>query len=72
MDRQALPNRLHYQLTRCLNRLRQQKRCDDIMLSRQEGSTMRHLANAHSMTGPAGGNTGRLFLSFSGTGRADW
>ena len=27
---------------------------------------MRHLANAHYMTGPAGGNTGRLFLSFGG------
>ena len=31
---------------------------------------MRHLANAHSVTGPAG-STGRLFLTFGGTGRAD-
>ena len=32
---------------------------------------MRHLANAHSVTGPAGSFTGRLFLRFGGTGRAD-
>ena len=43
-----------------------QKRWTDVTQSRQEGSTMRHLANAHYMTGPAGGNTGRLFLSFGG------
>ena len=30
------------------------KRCYDVMLSRQEGSTRRHLATAHSVTGPAG------------------
>ena len=30
------------------------KRCYDVTLSRQEGSTMRHLANAHSVTSPAG------------------
>ena len=30
------------------------KRCYDVKVSRQEGSTMRHLANAHSMTGLAG------------------
>ena len=30
------------------------KRCYDVTLSRQEGSTMHHLANAHSVTGPAG------------------
>ena len=28
---------------------------------------MRHLANAHSVTGPAGSFTGRLFLTFGGT-----
>ena len=32
------------------------KRCYDVRLSRQEGSTDR----------PAGGNTGRLFLTFGG------
>ena len=32
---------------------------------------MRHLANAHSVTGPASGNTRRLFLSFGGTGCTD-
>ena len=47
------------------------KRRDDVSLSRQEGSRMHHLANAHSATFPAGGNTERLFLSFGGTGRAD-
>ena len=34
-------------------------------------STMRHLANTHSVTGPAGSFTGRLFLTFGGIGRAD-
>ena len=36
------------------------------MLSRQEGSTTRHLASAQYWTSPAGGNTGRLFLTFDG------
>ena len=53
MDRQGPPIRPRCQLTRGLNMFRQRKRCYDITLSRQEGSTMRHLANAHSVTGPA-------------------
>ena len=36
------------------------------MLSRQEGSTTRHLASAQHWTGLAGGDTGRLFLTFGG------
>ena len=40
------------------------KRCYDVTLSRQEGSTMRHRANAQYWTGLAGGNTGCLFLTF--------
>ena len=45
---------------------RQRKRCYDVTLSRQEGSTMRHLANAHSVTGP----TGSIYkTSFSGIWR---
>ena len=47
MDRQGPPIRPRYQLTRGLNMFRQRKRSYDITLSRQEGSTMRHLANAH-------------------------
>ena len=46
MDRQGPPNLPRYQLTRGLNRFRQQKRCYDITLTSQEGSTMRHLASA--------------------------
>ena len=65
MDRQGPPNRPRYQLTVGLNRFRQQKRYDDVILSGQEGSTMLHLANAQYMTGPAGGNTGWP-LSFGG------
>ena len=64
------PNQPLCQLNRGLNRFRQQKRCDDVSLSRQEGSTMLHLANADSVTSPAGGNTGQLFLLFGGTGHA--
>ena len=48
MDRQVPPIRPCYQLTRGLNMFRQQKRCYDVTWSRQEGSTRRHLANAHS------------------------
>ena len=47
------------------------KRCYDVTLSRQEGSTTRHLASAQYWTGLAGGNTGRLFLTFGGPVRAD-
>ena len=53
------------------NRFRQRKRCYDITLSRQEGSTTRHLASAQYWTGLAGGDTGRLFLTFGGPVRAD-
>ena len=41
------------------------------MLSRQEGSTTRHLASAQDWTGLAGGDTGRLFLTFGGPVCAD-
>ena len=64
MNRQGPPNWPRYQLTRGLNRFRHRKRCYDVILSRQEGSTMRHLANAQYWTGLAGGNTGRLFPTF--------
>ena len=47
------------------------KRCYDATLSRQEGSVMRHLANAQYWDRPAGGDTGRLFLAFGGTVCAD-
>ena len=71
MDRQGPPNQPRYQLTRDLTRFRQQKRRDDISMCRQEGSTVRHLANVHSVTGPAGSIYRMAFLSFGGTGRAD-
>ena len=54
MDRQGPPIRPRYQLTRGLNRTRQRKRCYDVTMSRQDGSMMRHLVNAHSVTGSAG------------------
>ena len=57
MDRQGPPIRPRYQLTSGLNMFRERKRYHalyDVTLSRQEGSTRRHLANAHSVTGPAG------------------
>ena len=41
------------------------------MLSRREGSTTRHLASAQHWTGLAGGDTGRLFLTFGGPVCAD-
>ena len=47
------------------------KICYDVRLSRQEGSTMRHLASALYWDRPAGGNTGRLFLMFDGPVCAD-
>ena len=53
------------------NRFRQRKRCYDVTLSRQEGSTTRHLASVQHWTGLAGGNTGRLFLTFGGPVCAD-
>ena len=40
-------------------------------MSRQEGSTMRHLASAQYWSGLAGGNTGHLFLMFGGPLCAD-
>ena len=48
-----------------------EKRHNEVRLSRLEARTMRHLANAHSATGPGSGNTGRLFLLFGGNSRAD-
>ena len=48
-----------------------EKRCYDVMLSRQEGSTTRHLASAQHWDWLAGGNTGRLFLTFGGPVCAD-
>ena len=54
MDRQGPPIQPRYQLTRGLNMFRQRKRCYGVTLSRQEGSTRRHLANAYPVTGPAG------------------
>ena len=53
MDRQGLPVRPGYRFTRGLYRTRQRNRCYDVTLCRQEGSTMRHLANACPLTGPA-------------------
>ena len=41
------------------------------MLSRQEGSTTRHLASVQHWTGLAGGDTGCLFLMFGGPVCAD-
>ena len=54
MDRQGPPIWPRHQLTRGLNMFRQRKRCYDVTLSRQEGSTRRHLANARTVTGTAG------------------
>ena len=50
---------------------KKRKRCYDITLSRQKGSTMRHLASAQYWGRPAGGDTGRLFLAFGGPVCAD-
>ena len=47
MDTQDPPNRPRYQLTRGLIGLDNKKRCYDVTLSRQEGSTTRHLVSAH-------------------------
>ena len=55
-----------------VNRFRQRKRCYDITLSRQEGSTMHHHASAPYWTGLAGGYTGSLFLMFAGPVCTDW
>ena len=54
-----------------VSRFRQRKRCYDVTLSRQEGSTTRHLVSAQYWAGLAGGDTGRLFLTFGGPVRAD-
>ena len=46
----------------------------DAMTSRcldRKGSTTRHLASAQYWAGLAGGDTGRLFLTFGGPVRAD-
>ena len=51
MYRKGPPNRSRYQLTSGLNRFRQRKRHDNVSLSRQEGSKMHHLANAHPVMG---------------------
>ena len=53
MDRQGPPNRPRYQLTRGLTRIGHEK---DAMTSigKQEMKDDAHLANAHSVTGPAG------------------
>ena len=48
-----------------------EKRCYDIRLSRQEGSTRRHLGSAQYWDRPASGNTRRLFLAFGGSVCAD-
>ena len=42
------------------NRFRQQKRCYDVMLSRQEVNTMRHLANAQYWDRPADPGCNRI------------
>ena len=52
--------------------LTKQERCYDVMLSRQEGSTMCHLANARYVISPARGDIGQLFLSFIGLVCSDW
>ena len=72
MDRQGPPKQPRYHLTGGLDRIRPRKRHDDVSLSRQEGCLMHHLANAYSVTGPAGGNTGWLFLLFGGNGQYKW
>ena len=54
MDRQDPPNWPRYQLTRGLIGLDIEKRRRDVILSRQEVCTRLHLANVHSVTGPAG------------------
>ena len=71
MDRQGPPNRPRYQLTRGLNRLRQQKRCYDITLSRQEGNMMHRLENAQWDRPASILYTGRLFMLFGGPVCAD-
>ena len=45
------------------------KRCYDVTVSRQEGSTMRHLVNAHPVTSPAG-SLYRTAFSVALTGKA--
>ena len=69
MDRQGPPIWPHCQLTRGLNRTRHKK---DDMMSRQEGSTMRHLADAHSVTDPAGSLYRTAFLAVGGKAIVHW
>ena len=59
MDRQGPPNWPRHHFTRDLIDLI--KRRDDVILSRQEVCTRRHLANAHSVTSP--GSLYRLTFS---------
>ena len=60
MDRQDPPNWPRYQLTSGLDRFRHKSRQEESMIS-----------NAQYLTGPAGGNTRRLFLLFGGPVCAD-
>ena len=53
MDRPGPPTNLTISLLGVLNRFRQQKRCYDVMMSRQEGSMTHHLVNAHCEVSPA-------------------
>ena len=66
MDTQDPPTDPAYQSTRGLIGLDNEKRCYDVTLSRQEGSTTRHLASAQYWAGLTGGDTERLFLTFGG------
>ena len=66
MDRQDPPTDPAVNLLGVFIMFRQRKRCYDVTLSRQEGSTTRHLASAQSKDRLAGGDTGRLFLTFGG------
>ena len=58
MDRQDPPTDPAVKLLGVFIMFRQRKRCYDVTLSRQEGSTTRHRL--------AGGDTGRPFLTFGG------
>ena len=69
MDRQGPPNRPRYQLTRGLTRTRHEK---DAMTSRCLDRKRKYdLANALSWPVLPVLYTGRLFLTFGGTGRTD-
>ena len=64
MDRQGPPNRPRYQLTRGLTRIRHEK---DAMTSHCLDRKRKYDALSWPVL-----YTGRLFLTFGGTGRADW